>query len=251
MSGEPAPLKPTITPRARIALSVATVLGMLGLCGLGGTTLYFLGVFTGTKTPGPPLVCAHGSIVTTGVLPRIPPLVKDQVYYAAIIIKVGQDQGVPRRGWVIAIATALQESQLHNLPNLGARNDHDSIGLFQQRPSQGWGTPEQITDPVYAAGRFYQRLVTVHGWQNIALTDAAQAVQRSGYPNAYAKHETLATQIVNTLASGTDSAGNSLVDIRCTAVRRIAAPRQPALLGGTRRHAEVVARPAAGIGVLR
>ena len=90
-------------------------------------------------------------------------LTEDQVRNAAIIIKVGQELSVPPRGWVIAIATALQESRLTNHPHLGARNDHDSIGLFQQRPSQGWGTVEQLADPAYQAGKFYEKLVTVAG----------------------------------------------------------------------------------------
>jgi len=111
--------------------------------------------------------------------------------------------GVPPRGWVIAIATALQESQLRNLPHLGADNDHDSLGLFQQRPSQGWGTPEQISDPAYASTAFYQRLLQVQGWQELPLTQAAQQVQRSAFPHAYARHESEATRIVAAL-SGLD-----------------------------------------------
>jgi cell wall-associated NlpC family hydrolase len=101
---------------------------------------------------------------------------------------------------VIAIATALQESTLRNLENAV---DHDSLGLFQQRPSQGWGTREQILDPVYASNSFYNRLVRVPNWQTRPLTEAAQAVQRSAYPNAYAKWEPLATKLANTFAADT------------------------------------------------
>ncbi|MEM5874189.1 MAG: hypothetical protein QW065_05340, partial [Acidilobaceae archaeon] len=72
--------------------------------------------------------------------------------------------GVPPRGWVIAIATAIQESGLRNLGHLGVRNDHDSLGLFQQRPSMGWGTPEQLQDPVYASTKFYEKLVRCSQW---------------------------------------------------------------------------------------
>jgi murein DD-endopeptidase MepM/ murein hydrolase activator NlpD len=121
---------------------------------------------------------------------------------AAIVIKVGKDMSVPPRGWVIAVATAMQESGLTNLPNLGARNDHDSVGLFQQRPSQGWGTPSQLQDPAYASRKFYEKLLTVPGWQTRSLTDAAQQVQRSAFPDAYAKHEAIATEIVNALSGG-------------------------------------------------
>src|SRR5690349_19255116 len=82
----------------------------------------------------------------------------DQIGHAVTIVRVGAQLEVPRRGWVIAVATAIQESGLRNLGNLADRNDHDSLGLFQQRPSQGWGTPAQLTDPVYAATAFYEAL---------------------------------------------------------------------------------------------
>lgn len=215
-----------MTKHARIILSIATVLALSALCCVGGATMYFFGGFNTPAAggPGSPLACGQDSTVAPdGSLPSISALASDQISYAAIIIKVGQDRNVPPRGWVIAIATALQESGLHNLPYLGARNDHDSIGLFQQRPSQGWGTPAQISDPVYASGKFYQKLVTVPGWQIMSLTKAAQAVQHSAYPNAYAKHEPLATEIVNTLADGAARAAGSLVDVRCATTGQIAA----------------------------
>jgi cell wall-associated NlpC family hydrolase len=96
----------------------------------------------------------------------------------------------------------MQESHLRNLPNLGASNDHDSLGLFQQRPSQGWGTPAQIMDPTYASTKFYSKLLTIKGWQSLPVTEAAQAVQRSAYPDAYAKWEPDATQLVGALVAG-------------------------------------------------
>lgn len=108
-----------------------------------------------------------------------------QVANAATIVAVGHHHGVPARGWVIAVATAMQESRLRNLPS----GDRDSLGLFQQRPSAGWGTPAQIRDPVYAATRFYTALAAIPGWQNLPLTVAAQTVQRSAFPDAYTKWE--------------------------------------------------------------
>jgi hypothetical protein len=114
--------------------------------------------------------------------------------------------GVPVRGWIIAVATALQESSLINLPDLGDANDHDSLGLFQQRPSQGWGTPAQIMDPVYASTKFCEHLLAVPNWQALPLTQAAQAVQRSAFPDAYAQWEPDATRIVSTLAGISDPA---------------------------------------------
>ncbi|HEU4347065.1 MAG TPA: hypothetical protein VFR35_04670 [Actinoplanes sp.] len=106
-----------------------------------------------------------------------------QMANAATITAVGVRRTMPERAVVIALATALQESKLENLEH----GDRDSVGLFQQRPSQGWGTPEQIRDPRYSAGRFYGSLKKVKGWRTMRVTDAAQRVQRSAYPNAYQK----------------------------------------------------------------
>lgn len=106
-----------------------------------------------------------------------------QMANAATITAVGVRRKMPERAIVIALATALQESKLENLED----GDRDSLGLFQQRPSQGWGTPEKIQDPRYAADKFYTALVRVKGWKDLRITDAAQRVQRSAYPNAYEK----------------------------------------------------------------
>jgi cell wall-associated NlpC family hydrolase len=129
-------------------------------------------------------------------------LTAEQAGNAAVIIGVGQRMNIPARGWVIAIATALQESGLRNLGDLGADNDHDSLGLFQQRPSKGWGTPAQIMNPEYAATAFYEHLRRVPGWQTLPVTEAAQAVERSAYPGAYAKHEATAAAIVAAYTGG-------------------------------------------------
>jgi hypothetical protein len=122
-------------------------------------------------------------------------LAGERLTNAQTIVSVGVGMGVPVRGEIIAIATALLESRLVNLSG----GDRDSVGLFQQRPSQGWGTPEHLHTPTYAATAFYTRLLQVPGWQDMALTDAAQAVQRSAYPGAYAQWERSATVIVAAL----------------------------------------------------
>jgi hypothetical protein len=114
---------------------------------------------------------------------------------ATTIVQVGLALDMPKRGLVIALATAMQESKLQNLGHLGAKNDHDSLGLFQQRPSMGWGSKAQVTDPVFAATAFYLALQRVSGWKSMKVTVAAQRVQRSAYPNAYAKWETDATAL--------------------------------------------------------
>jgi hypothetical protein len=109
----------------------------------------------------------------------------DQMANAATVTAVGVRLDMPDQAVVVALATALQESELRNLPHLGDGNDHDSVGLFQQRPSQGWGSADEIADPRYAAERFYRALGQVEGWQEMRVTDAAQRVQRSAYPEAY------------------------------------------------------------------
>jgi hypothetical protein len=101
----------------------------------------------------------------------------DQAANAATIAAVGTGKGLPERAVTIGLATAMQESALRNLDH----GDRDSLGLFQQRPSQGWGTPEQIMDPVYSAGIFYDRLAKVRGYSRLPLTVAAQKVQLSGF----------------------------------------------------------------------
>jgi hypothetical protein len=123
-------------------------------------------------------------------------LTGEQATNAATIARVGRDRGLSERAVVIALATAQQESRLRNLDY----GDRDSLGLFQQRPSQGWGTPAQVRDPVYAAGRFYDHLVAVPHWQTGRLTDVAQTVQRSGFPLAYQKWEPMAVTLARALA---------------------------------------------------
>ncbi|MEV6693826.1 hypothetical protein AB0M35_20375 [Micromonospora sp. NPDC051196] len=127
------------------------------------------------------------------------PLDDAQRQNAKTIIEVAKETGVGERGAVIGIATALQESKLYNLGHLGAYNDHDSQGLFQQRPSSGWGTESQITDPEYSSNAFFQALKNVNGWRDMPLTAAAQTVQVSAYPFHYAQWEEQAADVVSQL----------------------------------------------------
>ncbi|MGC5629599.1 hypothetical protein ACPYO6_15300 [Georgenia sp. Z1344] len=112
----------------------------------------------------------------------------DQAANAALMVGLAQQRDLPIRATTVAISTAMQESKLRNIDY----GDRDSVGLFQQRESQGWGSVEEIMDPVYSTGRFYDELVTIDGWEEMSINDAAQAVQRSGYPEAYAQHEPMA-----------------------------------------------------------
>jgi murein DD-endopeptidase MepM/ murein hydrolase activator NlpD len=210
----------------RIALLIALVATLALLCCGGSVSAILIGGLGREDNTNAfsTLGCGKGGpIDPDGELPRVAEYGIGQIRNAAIIINVGSDLKLPPRAWVIAVATAMQESRLTNLSHLGTANDHDSLGLFQQRPSSGWGTPAQVQDPVYASRKFYEKLQTVEGWQNMSLTRAAQRVQRSAYPNAYAKHESLATQIVNLLADGAANAiGDSLAMV-CASGSQIAA----------------------------
>jgi hypothetical protein len=119
----------------------------------------------------------------------------EQAQNAGLIAAIGVRRGLPARAVTIALATAFQESKLYNLDY----GDRDSVGLFQQRPSQGWGTRKQLKDPVYATGRFYDALVRVPGYETMRITVAAQRVQHSGFPEAYAAHEPAARALASSL----------------------------------------------------
>ena len=120
----------------------------------------------------------------------------EQKANAKAIIEATKANGLGERAAVIAVATAMQESTLTNFGHLGDRNDHDSQGLFQQRPSSGWGSVEQITDPRYATSAFLKALKQVDGWEEMPLTAAAQTVQVSAFPDHYAKWEQAAAELV-------------------------------------------------------
>jgi hypothetical protein len=147
-----------------------------------------------------PLPVAEGCTASTpdGIMD----LDVDQMQNAGTISAVTISRNLPERAATIALATAMQESKLVNLSG----GDLDSIGLFQQRPSEGWGEASQIADPVYATDKFLDRLVEVPGYAELPLTVAAQDVQHSGYPDAYAQHESDATVLSGAL-TGRVSAG--------------------------------------------
>ncbi|MQA87683.1 MAG: hypothetical protein GEV03_24430 [Streptosporangiales bacterium] len=119
----------------------------------------------------------------------------EQAANAATVAAVGVGERVPRRAVTIALATAFQESHLRNL----TYGDRDSVGLFQQRPSQGWGTTKNLLDPVYSSRRFYRALLEVDGYRELPVHEAAQRVQRSADGSAYAKHETRAMLLTKAL----------------------------------------------------
>lgn len=118
-----------------------------------------------------------------------------QAENASLITAIAMQRGMPARAASIALATAFQESKLYNLDY----GDRDSVGLFQQRPSQGWGTAAQLTDPEFATNAFYDALTGIDGYPEMEITVAAQEVQRSAYPDAYADHEEDARALASAL----------------------------------------------------
>lgn len=161
------------TGRARTAgrlLVAAVVVGVLvaGYLGVRG----MVDTFGGPKCQA----TALGQSVT---------FAPEQMRNAATIVGIAMKRGLPARAATIAVATSLQESKLRNI----RYGDRDSVGLFQQRPSQGWGTTKQILDPDYATNAFYDELIKIHGYQGMEITKVAQRVQKSAFPQAYAEHE--------------------------------------------------------------
>ncbi len=126
----------------------------------------------------------------------------EQAENAATIAAIGVRRGLPARAVSIALATAYQESDLQNVDY----GDRDSLGLFQQRPSQGWGTEAEVQDPIYATNAFYDALVDVADYRGLPITEAAQAVQRSGFPSAYADHEQDARALASALTGNSTEA---------------------------------------------
>ena len=156
------------TPIVAVAL-----VGLLGALGVFVAVRTFTGELKLPRIGPACTVRADGEVTLDSV----------QMANAATITAVGLRKGMPERAVVVALATALQESKLENLDD----GDRDSVGLFQQRPSQGWGSIDEIKDPRYSADKFYSALKKVKGYQKMRVTDAAQRVQRSAYPNAYEK----------------------------------------------------------------
>jgi hypothetical protein len=182
---------------AVVAIAAIGVLSLavgVGIAWIGGKNL-------GTVLP-PPEQCeatVGGQTVVTDF---------EQAESAAIIAGIAVRRGLPPRAVTIALATAYQESGLRNLEH----GDRDSLGLFQQRPSQGWGTAKQVRDPYYATGKFYDALVKVRNYQKLAITVAADAVQRSAFPTAYADHEADARVLASALTGQSKSVFSCTVD---------------------------------------
>ncbi|WP_234332479.1 hypothetical protein [Streptomyces sp. NRRL S-87] len=243
MSASVSDSRPAPSRRRRRRRPLRLVAGLGVLLGIAG---YFAAQYDSNGGPGAPrcTVRAAAGGSGEGAAYEMSP---EQASNAATIAAVGTRKGLPVRAVTIALATAMQESGLRNL----RRGDRDSLGLFQQRPSQGWGTARQILDPVYSAGIFYDRLAEVRGYSRLPLTVAAQRVQMSGFPQAYAKHEPDAQLLAGALTGREPAAvtcrgpvaqvAGSAVRVRAALVRDFG----PGVLPGGAKGSSVPASPLA------
>lgn len=191
--------------KALLVVAAPTIIPAVLLILLG--SMLFIGLTDESANAGESL--GENPCLTVGPVGKLADLDPEQSENAGTIVQVGASLNVPTRGLVVAIATAIQESQLRNLDY----GDRDSLGLFQQRPSSGWGTADQIRTPELSARAFYGRaehtqnpgLLDIPGWETMELWEAAQAVQRSGFPTAYAAHEPRATAIVQAVLENSGS----------------------------------------------
>jgi len=142
----------------------------------------------------------------------------EQAHYTSIVVGLSVKRGLPPRAASIAMATVYQETGIRNL-NYG---DRDSVGLFQQRPSQGWGSRKELLDPYYATDRFYDALVKIDDWETGDITTVAQRVQNSSFPEAYRDHEADARVLASALT------GHSTASFTC--LEREGNPGKPSAL---------------------
>lgn len=185
--------------KSRAALGWLVVLAVAAAALIGGG-IWVVNTVKGTFAPGLALGC------TATVAQAHYSLALDQSENAALISTIAIQRGMPARAATIALATGMQESKLRNIDY----GDLDSVGLFQQRPSQDWGTVEEIMDPVYSTNAFYDVLAEVPNYVDLPINDAAQIVQRSGFPHAYAQHEPLSRAFASALT------GQSPQGLNCT-----------------------------------
>ncbi len=179
---------PPYAARRTVALGCLGLAVLLVVLAGIGLSRWFSGRGPSPQAPGPERCVAATEDNSVA-------LTVEQAHYASIIVGVSVRRGLAPRAASIALATAYQESGIRNLDY----GDRDSVGLFQQRPSQGWGTEKQLMDPYYATGKFYDALVKVTGWRSGDITKVAQKVQRSGFPDAYRDHEADARVLASTL----------------------------------------------------
>lgn len=218
------PASPGVGPGVRRGRTAAALIGGLAVTGLAIAA----GVsWIGGGGAGPLFQPPEGCTATAGG--NTVDLDLEQAENAAVIAGVAVRRGLPARAATIALATAYQESDIRNLNH----GDRDSLGLFQQRPSMGWGSAAQVRNPVYASNKFYDALVKIKGYETMSVTVAADKVQRSAFPKAYADHEADARVLASTLT------GHSPAAFSCT-VRHGSLSRESVGKNGLTKRANAV-----------
>ena len=215
----------SLSHRGKVVLNSVLALATVGVV---------LAVVVGWKSATRPFQPAACEATASGTTFQLSP---EQMANAATIAGIAVKRHLPARAATIALATARQESKLINV----GYGDRDSLGLFQQRPSQGWGTAAQVSDPVHATNAFYDALVKVHGYQSMQITQVAQKVQHSAYPQAYADHEPEGRVLASALT------GHSTAALTC----RLDASLRPAGTAGLRRFEQALPREEAPVGLSR
>jgi hypothetical protein len=182
--------------------------GRKWVVGLGVVALLAVAVFVGLRAFDRvgPLLSSEGCEVEVGG--HSVSLTLEQAENVALMAAISVRRGMPARAASIAIATSTQESKLYNIEH----GDRDSLGLFQQRPSQGWGTEQEILNPYYSINAFYDALARIDGYESMEITEAAQEVQRSAFPDAYADHEADARALASALTGNSPRAFTCVVD---------------------------------------
>jgi cell wall-associated NlpC family hydrolase len=164
-----------------IALAAISVL----LGGVGSSDVIF-------GAPCGPVLASTDPNESPRVAVRASDLDPEQRAIVEQIIAIGKQRRLPPRAWQVAIQAGMTESRLHNLHY----GDRDSLGIFQMRPSQGWGSAAQVTDPGYEINKFYDVLLSVPGWETQRPGDSAQAIERSAFPARYHQWEPLAVSVI-------------------------------------------------------
>jgi hypothetical protein len=202
------------------------------LIGLGVLALVVVVVVVGVRTFDQvgPLLSREGCEARVGG--HSVSLTLEQAENVALMAAISTQRGMPARAATIAIATSTQESKLYNIEH----GDRDSLGLFQQRPSQGWGSAQEILNPYYSINAFYDALARIDGYESMKITEAAQLVQRSAFPAAYAEHERDARALASALT------GNSPRGFTCVVDDDGAAAPDRLVETGLTRRADVVRR---------
>jgi peptidoglycan DL-endopeptidase CwlO len=194
-------------------VSLVAVVGLLAT----GVVAGLLGSSGSNRALAMPCLPTLGPSNDSGTSPVGPEaLDEEQVAIATVIVGIGQQRQLPPRAWQVALQAGMTESRLHNL-NYG---DRDSLGIFQMRPSTGWGSPPQLQDVEYQVNAFYggtdvppgnPGLLDVPGWEQMRPGDAAQAVERSAFPDRYHAWEALAAALVGQLGGVENPSGCSLL----------------------------------------